>query len=84
MSKNKRQLTMLKNLIGADLFDDVVHIFAGEKIVFPKCPDHIEKEQRNISIIAEYDLGSGATIPDLMKKYNLSQSQIYKILGRTP
>ncbi len=72
----------LKNILGEDLFQDVLHIFAGDKIVFPKCPDHMEKEQRNHCI--RQDSIQGASVPDLMKKYELSQSQIYKILEQTP
>lgn len=74
----------LKNLLGDDLFQDVIHIFAGDKIVFPKNPDHMEKEHRNRCIKAEYNSGQGASIPDLMKKYDLSKSQIYKIIEQTP
>ena len=83
MSKNQRSLMTLKNILGDDLFQDVSNIFAGDKIVFPKCPEHMEKENRNRCIIREYDSGQGASIPDLMEKYDLSQSQIYKILKRT-
>lgn len=83
MSKNQLNLELLKNLLGVDLFNDACHILKGEKIVFPKCPDHMEKEHRNRCIKAEYNSGQGASIPDLMKKYDLSQSQIYKILERT-
>lgn len=84
MSKNQRSLMILKNLIGADAFEAVSRIFAGDTIVFPKCPEHMEKTDRNKRIIKEYDSGHGASIPDLMQKYDLSQSQIYKIIRRTP
>ena len=82
MSKNSQHLMTLKNLLGDDLFQDVIHIFAGDKIVFPKCPDHMEKEHRNRCIRQE--AGQGVSIPDLMQKYDLSQSQIYKIIEQTP
>lgn len=84
MSKNQHQLMTLKNLIGADLFEDVSRIFAGDTIVFPKCPEHMEKTDRNNRIIKEYDSGHGASIAELMEHYDLSQSQIYKIIRRTP
>ena len=84
MSKNKRSLMTLKNILGDDLFHDVSVILAGDKVVFPKCPEHMEKEHRNRCIIREYNSGQGASIPDLMNKYDLSQSQIYKILKQTP
>lgn len=83
MSKNQQSLMTLKNLLGDSLFSDVIHIFAGDKIVFPKCPDHMDKDNRNRCIRQEYNEGQGASIPDLMEKYELSQSQIYKILEKT-
>lgn len=81
-SKNSQSLTTLKNVVGDALYNTVVHVFAGEKIVFPKCPDHMEKEERNRHI--QEDAEKGLSVPDLMQKYDLSQSQIYKIIGRTP
>ena len=83
LSKNNQQLMTLKNLLGDAMFNDVLHIFAGDKIVFPKCPDHIDKDNRNRCIRQEYNEGQGASIPDLMEKYELSKSQIYKILEKT-
>lgn len=83
LSKNNQALMTLKNLLGDSLFDDVIHIFAGDKIIFPKNPDHMDKDKRNRCIRQEYNEGQGASIPDLMKKYGLSQSQIYKIIERT-
>lgn len=83
LSKNSQQLMTLKNLLGDALFDDVIHIFAGDKIVFPKNPDHMDKGNRNRCIRQEYNEGQGVSIPDLMEKYDLSQSQIYKIIEKT-
>ena len=78
LSKNRKQLTTLKNLLGENIYNDVIHVFAGERVVFPKCPDHLEKEERNKRIRQE--AVQGASIQDLMQKYDLSKSQIYKIL----
>ena len=81
ISKNKLNMMTLKNLLGAELFNQVCHVLVGEKISFPKCPDHMEKENRNKCIRQE--AGTGTSISELMEKYDLSQSQIYKIIEGT-
>lgn len=82
MSKNDRHLKTLKNLIGGDMFHHISVIFAGDRITFPKDPDYLEKDDRNSRIRKEYDSGVG--VPDLMDRYELSQSQIYKIIEKAP
>ena len=72
----------LKNLLGEALFRDVSIAFAGDRIIFPKDPEYLRKDDRNHRIRKDYD--SGVSVPDLQDKYDLSQSQIYKIIEKTP
>ena len=80
-SKNRKSLEVLKNLLGEDLFQVTMETFAGERITFPKLYDCLDKESRNRDILSSYL--SGQTVPDLKEKYNLSESQIYKIIEKT-
>lgn len=71
--------------IGDDIANDFLQgktLSTFKKIVFPKCPDHMDKDNRNRCIRQEYNEGQGASIPDLIEKYELSKSQIYKILEK--
>lgn len=79
-SKNSITLEVLKNLVGDDLFQTALKVFAGQKLLFPKNPDSIGRDSRNKQIQQDYNAGRPVT--DLMKKYDLSESQIYKILGK--
>ena len=80
MSKNQSSLMVLKNLLGEDLFLTITEMFAGQRIVFPKNPDSFDLENRNKRIHQEYE--AGKPVPALVKQYGLSQSQIYKIIGK--
>lgn len=79
MSKNKRSLEVLKNLIGEDLFMITMRTFAGQRLIFPKGDSFMDKEQRNRCIKEDYH--SGMSVPDLMKRYELCESYIYKIIS---
>ena len=79
-SKNSITLEVLKNLVGDDLFQTVLEVFAGQKLSFPKNPDSIGRDARNRPIQTDYS--AGRSVSDLVKKYDLSESEIYKILGR--
>lgn len=79
-SKNSRTLEVLKNLVGDDLFQTVLEVFAGQKLSFPKNPDSIGRDARNKQI--QIDYSAGRPVSDLVDEYDLSESQIYKILGR--
>ena len=80
MSKNQNSLMVLKNLLGEDLFLTVTEMFAGQRIVFPKNPDCFDVDNRNRMIHQEYE--AGTPVPVLVRQYGLSQSQIYKIIGK--
>lgn len=79
-SKNQKSLEVLKNMLGDDLFEQAMVTFAGKRLIFPKCPDFAEKAERNKQIISEYQ--SGDRVPVLMKRYDLSEAQIYRIIGK--
>ena len=57
-------------------------MFAGERIIFPKDPEYLDKDDRNQRIRNDYD--AGVSVPDLKEKYNLSVSQIYNIIEKAP
>ena len=80
MSKNQNSLKVMKNLLGEDLFQTVAEMFAGQRIVFPKNPDSADVESRNRKIVQEYEAGTPVSI--LVSHYELSQSQIYKIIEK--
>lgn len=54
----------------------VIERFAGETIYFPQ--KGLNKDERNRAICNERK--SGVSVTDLMQKYHLSNSQIYKII----
>lgn len=76
-----KNLHLLKNLLGEDLYFSVAEILAGQRVSFPKRLDAMNKDERNRCILEEYN--AGARIKDLMEKYQLEQSQIYKIIEKT-
>lgn len=80
-SLNVKNLHLLKNLLGEDLFLTVADILAGQRVSFPKRIDSLDKAGRNRAILKDYD--AGVKISDLMQKYELEQSQIYKIIEKT-
>ena len=79
-SKNSRTLEVLKNLIGEELFQTTLEVFAGQKLSSPKNPDSIRRDARNKQMQIDYN--AGKPVSDLVKEYDLSESQIYKILGK--
>ena len=80
MSKNGKSLEVLKNLLGEELFLTTLNTFAGQKILFPKNPESFDRDSRNRQI--QHDFREGVSVYNLMEQYDLSESQIYKILGR--
>jgi len=75
-------LKTLKNLIGKEDYQSICNVFAGERIIFPKDPEYLDKDDRNQRIRNDYD--SGVSVPDLKEKYDLSVSQIYNIIEKAP
>lgn len=56
--------------------DDVIKRFAGEQVYFPQ--KELNKAERNRAILHERK--SGVSVTDLMQKYHLSDSSIYRII----
>ena len=80
MSKNERALNKLKSLVDADVYIRLLVMFAGETIYFPAAGSSKDKQERNRAIQQEYY--SGASVPDLMELYGLSESQIRRIIAK--
>lgn len=77
MTKNKRVLQALKQLIGKEKYYEVAEVFAGQNVYFPYCQD---RQERNEKIKFLYE--SGVSSNDLSDMYELSKSQIYKIIEK--
>ena len=84
MTQNLKALHKLKKILGTETFYTVVNAFAGERVSFPKRLDTLDKEGRNEAIRQEYNFGKGMSVAELSYKYDLEQSQIYKIIEKTP
>ena len=56
-SKNSITLEVLKNLVGDDLFQTALEVFACQKLSFPKNPDSIGRDARNTKIQTDYSAG---------------------------
>lgn len=79
-SKNQDTLDFMRNIIGEEKFMEVVSALAGERITFPRSFQWLDKNERNQAILC--DFYGGADIAELAKKYDLSESHIYKIVER--
>lgn len=80
MSKNERALNKLKSLVDTDVYIKLLVMFAGETIYFPAAGSPKDKQERNRAIQQEYY--SGASVPDLVDLYGLSESQIRRIIAK--
>ena len=78
MSKNQQNLEYLKSIVGDYNFDMICIAMSGQRVTFPQRQDHINIEQRNRKIRLDY--WSGLTPAEIGKRYELSVSQIYKII----
>lgn len=76
MNKNEIALNTLKNIIGSSLFSEVCEKMSGCSLYIPSSSRN--KEERNKEI--RFDFYSGLNYLQIAKKYNLSLSQIYKII----
>ena len=78
MSKNQESLEYLKSVVGEYNFDMICIAMTGQRMTFPQRQNHINIEQRNRKI--KHDYWSGMTPGAIAIKYDLSVSQIYKII----
>ena len=79
MNKNERALNKLKSLVDTDVYIQLSVMFAGETIYFPAAGTRKEKQERNRMI--RKDFYNGATVPELVNSYGISESQIRRIIG---
>ena len=79
-NQNIKNLVILKEVIGECLFQELIEEMPGSCIRLPNCADHFNKSQRNRQLI--HDFHAGLEVGDLVKKYSLSKSRIYKILEK--
>lgn len=77
---NMVDLEVFKKLVGEVAFQEVVTKLAGMNIYIPQNIDdkYPNKVQRNEQIRLDYH--TGMKVPDLILKYNLTKSRIYKIV----
>lgn len=78
MSKNQENLEYLRSIVGDYNFDMICIAMSGQRLTFPQRQDHINIEQRNRKIKLDY--WSGMLPAEIAEKYDLSISQIYKII----
>lgn len=77
-NKNVKHLETLQEIIGESLFQEVIAEMPGISFRLPNNAEHYDKQQRNNQIVQ--DFYAGTEINDLVKKYSLSRSRIYKIV----
>ena len=79
MNRNEVVLNRLRAIIGDELFREVCYQMPGEDIHIPVFGNGFTSiKDRNWSI--RQHVWKGKSILEVSKKYELSQSQIYKIL----
>lgn len=79
LNRNEVVLNRLRAIIGDELFREVCYQMPGEDIHIPVFGNGFTSiKDRNWSI--RQDVWKGKSILEVSKKYELSQSQIYKIL----
>lgn len=79
-SKNQDTLDFIRNIVGEEKFMEVAAALAGERVSFPKSFQWLDKTERNKAI--QSDLYGGAEIAELARKYDLSESHVYKIVEK--
>lgn len=78
-SNNELKLLDLQKIIGNELFSKVCNRYEGESIYFPS-RGFPSKADRDKALYKDFLKEKEIDIPDLAKKYNLSISQVYKII----
>lgn len=79
--KNEKSLYLLHELLDGDTYRQVTELLAGQTVYFPLVGSTKEKQQRNREIRSDYY--DGMEYPELMKKYDLGERQLRKIISRT-
>lgn len=79
---SKEALKKLKDIIGEEVYKQVLEQMAGATVYFPALPSNVEwmdKDQRNVSLKEDFYSGK-YEVGDLARKYDLSISRVYKII----
>lgn len=75
---NVKQIDKLKRILGEEAFQELVGEMPGAAIRLPNNHEYFDKQSRNEKIREDYD--AGMAIHELMNLYQLSRSQIYRIV----
>lgn len=78
---SKKSLEKLKEIVGEEMYANIISELAGSIVYFPNEVMWTDKDDRNESLRENYYSGH-YDISDLARKYNLSISQIYKIIQK--
>lgn len=78
---SKEALKTLKEILGNDLYKQVLEQMAGATVYFPTASnaEWVDKGQRNICLKEDFYSGK-YEVSDLAQKYELSISHVYKII----
>ncbi len=76
-NQNVKYLKIIRDKVGVDIFRKIVAEIPNAAVRFPNDPEYFDKLDRNEQI--RKDRYAGMEISELAKKYNLSESWIYKI-----
>lgn len=76
---SKKALQHLRDLVGDDLYEQILMELSGSTVYFPANGTPTEREERNLQIKDDFYSGK-YEVSDLARKYDLSISRIYKII----
>ncbi len=78
VNKNVENLQTLRDIVGSDQFNVILERLTGEHIYFNKRVVSPSKDERDAAIKKDYY--HGIDMPELVDKYGLKLSSIYKIV----
>ena len=79
MNRNQKVINRLKQSVGEDVYTKIIDSIGGETVYFPVTETGGMLEDRNKQIKARYY--SGADVSRLAEIYDLSESQIRRIIN---
>lgn len=79
MNKNEERLNRLRDALDPEDWETVVEMWGGRNIYVPVSGCDPEKKKRNSQITTAFF--SGATVEELADRYDLSESQIRRIIN---
>lgn len=78
--RNEKSLYLLHELLDDDTYKQVTDLLAGQTVYFPLVSSTKDKQKRNREIKSDYY--AGMEYPELMKKYDLGERQLRKIISK--